>query len=465
MPAGIDFRSAGRDGPDTGPTPMYLLYSLLTVVAFVLGSPYFLYQAVRRGSVANLGQRFGYLPPSLAADGRDTVWIQAVSVGEVRAARALVTEFRRTHPRLRILLSTTTVTGQTVARREHPDLDVCYFPFDLPWAVGSALDLVKPRLFVMVETELWPNVLRACRRRGIRTAIVNARVSRRSFPRYVMIRPFFGRVLADVDRFCAQDEQSARRLVEMGADPSRVSTTGSLKFDSAALGDLAPGSTGHDVLRHFRVDAGRAVLVAASTRRGEEELVLAAFARVRAAVPRCLLVLVPRHPERASEIVQLVARLGFSVRKRSELPLDGEPTEDVVVVDTVGELARLYGLATVVFVGGSLVDWGGHNILEPAVWGKAIVFGPYMQNFDEIAQAFLAHDAACQVDSADALADTLLRLFSDPVRRAELGRAAESLVQRSRGAVQKTLRVMDDLMPPPGSATAPVPVAKAGQVH
>jgi len=456
--------SAGAMDPRRTET-MYSVYSVLTIVAFVVGAPYFLYQAVRRRSLTSLGQRLGFLPRSLEADGRVVVWIQAVSVGEVRAARSLVAGLRQAHPRLRIVLSTTTVTGQEVARSDHPDLDVFYFPLDLPWIVARALDLVRPSLFVMVETELWPNVLRACRRRGIRTALVNARISPRSFPRYVMIRPVFGRVLSDIDRFCAQDEQSASRLVEMGADRSRVSTTGSLKFDSAALGDVSPGSTGRDVLRHFRVAADRLVIVAASTRRGEEDIVLDAFARARSVAPGCMLLLVPRHPERAQEVVELVARAGFSVRKRSELRLDGEPTEDVVVVDTVGELARLYGLATVVFVGGSLVDWGGHNILEPAVWGKAIVFGPHMQNFAEIAQTFLAHGAACQVDSADGFSEVLVRLLGDPSRRAELGRAAAELVQRNRGAVQKTLTVLDEILPRSAAPTATAPVTTPSQVH
>ena len=420
---------------------MYLLYSVVSVVLFLVASPYFLYQVVRhRKYVSSFGQRLGYLPASFNPERRESVWIHAVSVGEVMAARALLGELRQRHPELRLVLSTTTLTGQSVARQDMPDLDVFYFPFDLPWIVNRTLEAVRPRLLILMETELWPNILQACRLRGIRTCVVNGRISPRSFPRYRLVRSLFGRVLDNVDCFCMQDEASASRLIELGAEPSRVKVTGSLKFDAVQAPELEASAAIRDrVLRYFRVPVDRPVLVAASTRRGEEVPVLQAFERVKRSMSSALLIMAPRHPERFSEVAQLAERAGFEVARRSELTIDAEPRADVVILDSIGELARVYRVAAIVFVGGSLVNWGGHNILEPAVFGKAIVFGPYMQNFAAIADAFLRHDAVCQVRHAAELEEVLLRLLTDPVRRASLGAAAKALVEANRGALQKSV--------------------------
>jgi 3-deoxy-D-manno-octulosonic-acid transferase len=304
----------------------------------------------------------------------------------------------------------------------------------------------------MMETEIWPNLLRVCRKRGVRTVVINGRISSRSYPRYRLIRPFFRRVLADVDRFCMQSEESARRLIDLGADPSRVSVTGSLKFDSLELPTSAShGKARERVLRFFRISPLRTVIVAGSTFRGEEAAVLRAFARVKSTMPGALAVLAPRQPERFGEVERLARDAGFVTARRSELPIDAEPHADVVVLDSIGELAQLYQLATAVFVGGSLVDQGGHNILEPAIFGKPVVFGPNMQNFREIADTFLANDAAVQVQSDRELEEALLLLVTDPVRRARQGAAARALVEANRGAKDKTLAVIADLEPPAGS--------------
>jgi 3-deoxy-D-manno-octulosonic-acid transferase len=429
---------------------MYLAYSVLTFVLFVAVSPYFLYQAVRyKKYIGSLRQRLGFLPISFNIDGEESIWIHAVSVGEALTARALAADLRARYPRLRLFLSTTTMAGQQVARRSLSDIDaVFYFPFDWTFIVRRTLALVRPRLFIMMETEIWPNLLRECRRRGVRTVMINGRISSRSYPRYRLVRPFFRRVLADVDRFCMQSEESARRLVELGADAGHVTVTGSLKFDSLELpAAAAHGRPRERVLRFFRVAANRTVIVAGSTMRGEEASVLRAFARVKAAIPSALLVLAPRHPERFADVERLARDTGLVTARRSELPIDAEPREDVIVLDSIGELAQLYQVATAVFVGGSLVDNGGHNILEPAMFGKPSVFGPYMQNFKEIADAFLSNDAAVQVPSDRELDETLLALVTDPVRRARLGAAARALVEANRGAKTKTLEVIGELLP------------------
>jgi 3-deoxy-D-manno-octulosonic-acid transferase len=410
----------------------------------------------------------------------------------VLTVRALLPELHERHPRLRIFVSTTTMAGQQVARANLPYVDeVFYFPFDLGFIVNRTLRLVRPRLFVMMETEIWPNLLRACHREGVRTALVNGRISSRSYPRYRIARFFFRRVLSHIDRFCMQGEESARRIIEIGAPRDRVSVTGSLKFDSLDFGpaesprgrlrqgagdpvdpsmDLddglyrdpaevghyrGPAPNVHDVhqrgrtrvLRYFRIDPARPVVIAASTLRGEEEPVLEAFQRIRATMTNALLIIAPRKPERFDEVERLVRRAGWNVARRTELRVDADPRHDVVVLDTIGELAQLFQIATAVFVGGSLVDAGGHNILEPAVFGKPIVFGPYMQNFAEIARTFLDNGAAVQVRSERELESVLLELLGDPVRRASLGAAARALVEANRGARGKTLAVLAGLLP------------------
>jgi 3-deoxy-D-manno-octulosonic-acid transferase len=430
---------------------MYFLYSALVLGAFVLASPWLAWQALRyQKYIGSLGQRMGYLPVSFNVDGDESIWIHAVSVGEVLTVRPLVRDLRQRHPRLRVFVSTTTMAGQQVARRQVQDADaVFYFPFDLGLVVRRTLDLVRPRLFVMIETEIWPNLLRECQARGIKTAIVNGRVSDRSYPRYRLVRGLMRRVLADIDRFCVQSEQAARRFVDLGADPSRIVVTGSLKFDALDITTPPQQARMRDrVLRYFRIPAGRPVVVAGSTMKGEEALVLDAFRRLRAVAPSALLIIAPRHPERFDDVAAQCRSEGYKTLRRSELPIDAEPRADVVVVDTIGELATIYQLATVVFVGGSLVPTGGHNILEPAAFGKPIVFGRHMENFAEIAAIFLANDAAVTV-SDGALDTALVALMTDPVRRARLGAAARALVEANRGAKDRSLEVLSALLPQP----------------
>src|SRR5437870_5527090 len=256
---------------------MYAAYSVLTLIVFIVVSPYFLYQAIRyKKYIGSLRQRLGYLPLSFNLDGDESIWIHAVSVGEALTSRALAAKLRERYPALRIFLSTTTLTGQQIARTRLQDIDaVFFFPFDLPPFVNRTLRLVRPRLFVMMETEIWPNLQCACRRRGVKTLLVNGRISSRSYPRYRMARGFFRRVLADVDRFCMQSDESARRIVDIGAEPAKVVVTGSMKFDSLESPAVAAGRGAGRVLRYFRIPATRPVLMAASTMKGEESAVLA----------------------------------------------------------------------------------------------------------------------------------------------------------------------------------------------
>jgi len=436
---------------------MYFLYSLAIICYAILRAPRLLYDAVRHGKYfGTLGERWGRLPAAINPRGVPSIWIHAVSVGEVLATGALIPALRDRYPDHPLWLSTTTQTGRAAATTLGGVDGLFYFPFDLSPVVARVLDRVRPELFVMVDTELWPNLLRHCTLRGVKTVLVNGRISDRSYPRYRLVRPFFRHVLAGVDRCCAQNEESGRRLIDLGAPPTRVTVTGNLKFDTLTVPDARSPWVRDGVLRAFRIAEGRTVVMAASTHPGEETPVLEAFASIRRADPTALLVVAPRHPERCGEVTALAAGQGLETVRRSELPVDGDPRAAVVVLDTVGELATLFQIATVVFLGGSLVPAGGHNILEPAAWGKPVVFGPHMENFAEIAALFLTNRAACQIRSAGALEPALSTLLGDPVQRAALGAAARALVEANRGATDRSLAVMAALLPPAGGAAAGV---------
>ena len=430
---------------------MHLLYTVALLFYFLALLPAVAYSRLRRGkAVGRVADRLGRVPDTINPTHTRSIWIHAVSVGEVLAARSLLRDLRLTYPAHRLLLSTTTATGQKVAEQLGDAVDgVFYAPLDFPPFVARSLDRIAPDLVVFVDTEIWPNWLRACRRRGVKTVIVNGRISDSSHRGYRLGRPFMTRVLADLDHVCAQTETWGHRFVDLGLPPERLSVTGSLKFDA-----LDVASTGADLhvgdraLRFFAFTANRPVLVAASTLRGEEEPVLQAFRRLRDSANEAVLILAPRHPERAEEARSMAIRYGFDVAMRTTLSLETGHAPDVVVLDTIGELPRLFQLATLVFVGGSLVPAGGHNILEPAVFGKAIVFGPHMNNFREIASQFVQHSAAVQVSSPVALTDALVALLADPVRRASLGAAAQALVEANKGARAKTLSVIADILPP-----------------
>lgn len=422
---------------------MHALYSVVLVVGFVLGLPWFLWKGRASGKyLRTFRERMGRLPVYLNLDGDRSIWIHAVSVGEVLAARPLVPALRERFPGHRLFLSTTTLTGNEVAKKSVRGLDGLFFaPFDFPHAVRRALEVVNPSLLVLVETELWPNLIHEASRRGARVALVNGRVSPRSFPRYRRVRRFLSGVLAEVDLFLMQGEPHAERIRAMTAPPERVKVTGNLKFDAVEAG-RPPERT----VRLLHGGSPRPLWVAGSTMPGEEELVLRAFHRVRERVPHARLLLAPRHPERFPEVPGLIESAGFRCLRRSALDPASWSDGEVLLLDTLGELAQVYSLASVVFVGGSLVPTGGHNILEPAVAGKPVLIGPHMENFQEIADTFRAESAIVQVASADELGREVSALMLDEPRRRALGERARGLVGRNRGAVSRTTDALAPLL-------------------
>jgi 3-deoxy-D-manno-octulosonic-acid transferase len=416
---------------------LYFLYSLLLAVAFVLAAPVYLWRG--RGTaeyLKSLRQRRGHLPGTLNPDRQPSIWVHAVSVGEVLAARPLVRVMKERAPLLRVFVSTTTLTGQDIAGKGARDADGVFFaPFDFPGSVRRALDSLNPSLLVLVETEIWPNLIHEAKRRGTRVAIVNGRLSERSHSGYRRIRPFLRRVLEEIDLFLMQSEAHAGRIRDLGAPTDRVHVTGNLKFDA-----LETPRTPDELARLLTpaTRAGRPLVVAGSTVEGEEELVLAAFREACARVPEAGLVLAPRHPERFTAAAALVTAAGFPVVRRTALAPGALGNGQVVLLDTIGELAQVYPLASVVFVGGSLVPRGGHNVLEAAVAGKPVIVGPHMHNFQEIADEFRAEEAIVEAADAAALGRELVSLLTDEPRRRRLGERARGLLERNRGALART---------------------------
>jgi 3-deoxy-D-manno-octulosonic-acid transferase len=438
---------------------MYFLYSLITGIGAVLMGPYVLLSDVRRKKyLPNLSERLGLkFPPELATNGRNSgaIWLHAVSVGEVLAAVPFARCLKQRFPAQRLVISTTTATGQALARERMSFADaVFYFPFDWNGPVRRAFRAVQPGVIVILETEIWPNLLRQARRTGVPVAIVNGRLSDGSFRGFTravrmsggVLGGFLRRTLSDATLYLVQTQQDAARLIALGAEAARVAVTGSMKYDMP-LPEPTP------FVNWIRAELERSqrgpVVVAGSVIAGEEMLVLEAFASIQEKWPGALLILAPRKPERFAAAGDIIAQAGWQPIRRSGILLDGRSAgvlgnaahayKSVLLLDTIGELAATYAIADAVFIGGSLEPAGGHNPLEPAAFAKVPVFGGSMDNFREIAGALLEAGAAIQVDSAAQLSVAWTGLLQNDERREKMGLAAREIVERNRGATQATL--------------------------
>lgn len=420
---------------------MYFLYSALLAIVFVLATPWWLAPKRRVG----MRERLGRVPQRIRKPGANgTIWIHAVSVGEVLAISRLVAELKLRVPERRIVVSTTTATGQKLAREKFGEDNVFYFPLDFAFAVRPYLRELRPELVVLAETEFWPRFLHEAWKSGARVAVVNARISDRSFPRYRWLRAFVARVLRHIEIFLAQTEEDARRLRLIGAAAERVRVSGNLKFDMQIR--EAP------FLAQLRAMLERSgipkVVVAGSTVEGEEGLVVRALREAFASAERGFLVLAPRHPERFNSVADELARSGELVWRRSQLRGDEDLRRGILLLDTIGELASIYSVADVAFVGGSLIPRGGHNILEPATYGKAIVVGPHTENFRDIVEMFQRENAVFVVQDAADLARTTQRLLRDDAERAAAGVRAAKLVADNAGATARTVDALHELLTP-----------------
>ena len=437
---------------------MYRLYSILFSLGMVLMAPYYLWRHRGRKELAGWRERLGKLPDNFRQQAPGAIWIHAVSVGETLAVAGLVKQLLERYPDRKIFLSSVTAAGREAAEKKLPRVaGQFYLPFDWKWAVRRVLQQIRPSVLVIVETELWPNLLKTAREFGCKTILVNARISDRSFPGYRLGRPFMRRVLENITRICAQTAIDAERFKALGAPPDRVTVIGNLKFDGKAP---EFGSFGTRMRNILAGENRSPIIVAGSTMRGEEPLVLDAWQSIRRKHPRALMVLAPRHPARFDEVAAMLQAQQVNAVRRSHLPENDEEIRrlsqaEILLLDTIGELAEIAGLADIVFIGGSLVPTGGHNIVEPAFWGKPILFGPHMHNFRDVASLFLRAGAAMQVADADQLSEAVLSLLDRPADARRMGEKAREIITQQAGAATRILNQMEEWLGAPQSTAAP----------
>ena len=424
---------------------MYVAYSALLALVLLLGTPYWLLEMLRHGKYRRgLFERLGSVPPRLANSRRPSIWIHAVSVGEVLAVSELVRSLKGEFPEHRVVVSTTTDTGQKLACSRFGAESVFYFPLDFAFSARPYFAALRPDLIVIAETEFWPNLLRISRESGAPAAVVNARISDRSLPGYRRWRTILRPVLRDISLFVAQTAEDARRLTEIGASPDRVFVGGNLKFDVALPAVTPIVEQLKSALTKF--GAGP-VLVCGSTVDGEELMLLESFKDVLAHHPSAVMLLAPRHPERFAQVESLLLGSKIQFCRRSEW-LGQSLRGSVLLLDSIGELSGLYALADLAFVGGSLVPRGGHNILEPAQQGVPVLVGPYTENFRDIVSLFLGRDAV-RVVGPDELSGAVIRLLANNSERHALSRRALETLGSQRGATRFTLEKLKALLPAP----------------
>ncbi len=430
----------------------YFFYDILFHGLFAATLPYVLYKAVTTEKYREgIGERFGRFDDEklarLSGDGAG-IWVHAVSVGETKAALPLLKALREARPGARILLSTTTRTGQAVAASECGEFidALVYFPLDFSWAVKRVISQFRPDIFIVVEKEIWPNLFKALTDNSIPIIVANGSISARSFKRFLKFSFFFADIFSKISFFCAGSAVDFERALALGVREERVMVTGNLKFDQALGGgcDITRG-----LEKALALGGGEILFVAGSTHRGEDEIVIEAFKELREEFVGLRLAIAPRHPERFDEVAALIKKSGFSCFRRSYVNDEKKSSKegDVFLLDTIGELNCLYGLGQIAFVGGSLVpDVGGHNLLEPAGLGKPVLFGPYVHTCRAMAGLLQEAGGGVLVAGAGELGAELKRLAGNKESREVMGRAAREVVEKNRGAVQKTLEVIENLL-------------------
>ena len=421
---------------------MYLAYSVLLTLGLIVLIPHFLFQALAHGKyIAGLRQRLGAVPP---LDGKPVIWLHCVSVGETQAARPLAQRLKQAFPHHALVVSTVTLTGQTLARDVFRDQaeSVFYFPFDWRWSARRALRAINPAAVLIMETELWPNFLRECKARRIPVALVNGRISRQSYRRYKMIKFFLRRVLSCLSIAVMQSETDAERLESLGMAREKLFTAGNLKFDSEVAGELS-GRT-EELKQRFGLRSGAPLILAASTHSPEEEMMLESIKQLRMKQPVRLMI-APRRPERFNEVAALIQKSGLNWARKTNAPQREDTDAAVILLDTIGELRATYSLADVVFVGGSIVDKGGHNVLEPAAAGAAVVTGAHTHNFHAVVDLMVEAGALVQlppVITTKEITNVFSNLLASPGDRDALGRRAKQLVTDNQGATDRTIKLI-----------------------
>jgi len=418
---------------------MHLLYNLLALVLVVLAAPVFLYRLIREaGFGERLKQSFGWLPPETVAKvaNKNAIWLHAASVGEIVATSPMVKEIKKDMPDSVVVISVVTASGYDMAKRIIPEADgVIFFPLDLPWLSCHVVKKIAPQAFLLVETELWPNFLKASRKAGIPVMMVNGRIGDKSFGNYRYLGSVLQDMLQTVIKFCMQSSIDAQYIIKLGADPQRVMVTGNTKYDQTYT-DVSDDER-KLLISQYGFSAQGPIIIAGSTHKGEEESLFASFGKIRNHFPQACLVIAPRDIQRADELVSMAAASGHRAVKRSKLEKETAGCHNTVILDTIGELGRVYSIADVVFVGGSLIPQGGHNILEPAAHGKPIVVGPHMFNFKDI-YALLSDRKACITAKDPALlTDKLLAVLENKELSETMSKNARAIIEENRGAAHK----------------------------
>jgi 3-deoxy-D-manno-octulosonic-acid transferase len=410
---------------------MQSLYNLISTIGVILYLPFLFLKKGPEDRRAFIKERLG-----LSVYRKTHIWIHAVSVGETLACIPFLKKLKKEIPDRMIVFSTTTYTGQKIAREKFPEADrIIYMPLDSVFCIKRVVNSLRPDIFITVETELWPALFRSLKDTGSRILILNGRISQESFKGYSRIRFLMSDLLSSVDFFYMQDKGDAERIMSLGADKHKVGVMGNFKFD-IDLNEELP-------LNWLTGISGK-VLLAASTHEGEEEVILDAFKTIKKELQGIKLILAPRHPERFNETAELIDKRGFAYIRRSSLngkEIVGDSDADIILLDTLGELSRAFSRASVAFIGGSLVPRGGHNVMEPAYWSKPIIFGPHMDNFP-IAGEFLKRFAALEVRDSKDIAQTVIAILTDSKKAAELGRNARSIVDKNTGAVKKAIELI-----------------------
>ena len=410
---------------------MLLIYNLLSVIALIIYLPFLISKKGPENRLVFIRERLG-----LSSYGKTDIWVHAVSMGEMLACLPFLKKLKAEFPEKRITVSTTTYTGQKVAKKRFPEADrIMYMPIDTGLCINKAVNSLRPEIFMTVETELWPVLFHALKGQGSSIVILNGRISKRSYRGYSRIRSLMKRLLDNVDYFYMQGNGDAERIISLGADKQKVGVMGNFKFDF----EVNP-SAGLQWLDNIK---GR-ILLAASTHKGEDEMVLDAYSSVRLAFPDVRLIIAPRHPERFNEVAELINRKGLKYIRRSEIDqrsADNGPRttdNDVILLDTIGELSGVFSKVSIAFIGGSLVPVGGHNVLEPAYWSKPVLFGPYMDNFP-VADELIKRSAAIMVKDPKDIAENVILLLSDDNKALKMGQNAKAIFNANSGAVKKAV--------------------------
>lgn len=430
---------------------MPYLINLIYLTGLLLISPWLIWKMLAAGKYRQglFTKLMGWTPKLNPHPHR--VWFHAVSVGEVLLLKPILTRIKMYRPDWECVLSVTTASGMEVAKKTYPDVTVFYFPLDFTWAIRRALKRIHPRMVVLAELELWPNFISLAHRRGVKLALINGRLSERSFRGYRRIRWLMKHWLAKLNLAAMQNEEYAERILALGAPQQKVHVTGSVKFDGV-YGDRQNFKTMQLArqlgLEEIEGEPKPLIWVAGSTQEPEEQIVLNIYKRAKAILPELRLILVPRHPERFDHVARLIHQAGLPLQRRSQVTPGLSFDEAVILVDTLGELSAIWGLADVGFVGGSLCQRGGQNMIEPAAYGAAVLFGPNVWNFQDVVDRLLAHEAAIQVQNALELETQVLRLLGDEAARRELGIRACQFVMTQQGAADRTVYLLQSLFTP-----------------